>query len=131
MPKCHYHANESGGSHRSPQYVPRLFCPMCRMESVRRAKRGEPKFFAMLDIARYEKEHPGESRVLRYNYFPAQRVLDALIEVCGEDLGRKKYHQLLDNLTMPDFDRETGEDIPVVSEAMASFLYGLAKRDEE
>lgn len=125
----------------SDEHEPAIHCQACRIESVRRMKRGKPGFFTLLEIAEFERGTPNQQLALK-SRIPATVVLDALIRVCGEDMGKKKFEQLVDLLAsgetaQSEQDELEGypdwEELEPAEEERASagvnFLYSLTRDD--
>jgi len=131
---CMYHNMDGdlrGWRYPSSEHEPAINCQACRAESIRRMKAGAPAFFTLLEILEFERDNPTQSRSLK-PFIPATKVMDALINVCGEDLGRKKFDQLVGILASSDDDDDDRpwDDEPEEDRAPASVNYLYALNDE-
>jgi hypothetical protein len=109
---CFFHNMDGelrGWKFPSEDHEPTIQCQACRAESVRRMKKRLPPFFTLLEILQFERNNPTQSRSLR-PVIPAEKVLDTLMKICGPDIGRKKYHQLVELMMDPDLLEEMDRD---------------------
>jgi hypothetical protein len=126
---CMYHnmdGDHRGWRYPSSEHEPALNCQACRVESVKRMRLGAPAFFTLLEILEFERDNPTQAKSLKSS-IPAKKVLDALVNVCGEDLGRKKFDQLIGILASVDEDDDDlwGDEPEERAPASVNYLYAL------
>lgn len=64
---CFYHDNDldlRGVTFPSYEHEPAIYCQVCRSESVRLHKIGQPGFFQLQDILEFEKENPQQLQTI-------------------------------------------------------------------